>query len=204
MSDNLEKKMEDPLNPYKVTQAFGGEVTRVLMLKQKGDEENVSALDFTVIAALEKQMPKRPEKASGKGIRYTDTFRCPSCGGSFSGTGIAKFCYHCGQALWWMEDSEIMKEVETKKDDGRVRCTECGKDITDEVEEGIIRMHLSTGPEGCYLICAECCAAEGSYPGSGPEVHEITEEIRNASETDEDAGENAPGGKGDQISEDTV
>ena len=26
---------------------------------------------------------------------------CSSCGRDFSGTGIADYCYHCGQALDW-------------------------------------------------------------------------------------------------------
>ncbi len=34
-------------------------------------------------------------------ILYRDNFTCPSCGRDFSGTGIADYCYHCGQALDW-------------------------------------------------------------------------------------------------------
>lgn len=26
---------------------------------------------------------------------------CPNCGKHFTGTGIAEFCYHCGQRLKW-------------------------------------------------------------------------------------------------------
>lgn len=55
------------------------------------------------ISALEKQVPKKPAKVNHTGIRYTDTYRCPSCGGNFTGTGIANYCYHCGQALDWEE-----------------------------------------------------------------------------------------------------
>lgn len=53
------------------------------------------------LAALEKQVPKKPVKVDNPGIRYTDTYRCPLCGGNFTGTGIADYCYHCGQALDW-------------------------------------------------------------------------------------------------------
>lgn len=54
-----------------------------------------------IVEALKKQMPQKPEKIEDSGIRYTDSYKCPSCGKDFSGTGIADFCYHCGQALDW-------------------------------------------------------------------------------------------------------
>lgn len=56
-------------------------------------------------AAVEKQTAKKPKKTESEGYRYTDTYRCPNCGGNFSGTGIADYCYHCGQKLDW-EDEE--------------------------------------------------------------------------------------------------
>ena len=52
-------------------------------------------------AAVEKQKAKKPQKTESEGYRYTDTYRCPNCGGNFSGTGIANYCYHCGQKLDW-------------------------------------------------------------------------------------------------------
>lgn len=54
--------------------------------------------------AVEKQKPMKPVKTDIKGYRYIDTYRCPTCGGNFSGTGIAYYCYHCGQRLDWSED----------------------------------------------------------------------------------------------------
>ena len=56
-----------------------------------------------VVEALEKQIAKKPKKIEIEGYRYTDTYRCPTCGGNFSGTGIADYCYHCGQKLDWSE-----------------------------------------------------------------------------------------------------
>ena len=56
-----------------------------------------------VVEALEKQIAKKPKKIKIEGYRYTDTYRCPTCGGNFSGTGIADYCYHCGQKLDWSE-----------------------------------------------------------------------------------------------------
>ena len=55
------------------------------------------------IKALEKQIPKKPKKIEAEGFRYTDVYRCPLCGGNFSGTGIADYCYHCGQKLDWSD-----------------------------------------------------------------------------------------------------
>lgn len=67
------------------------------------EEEKCESYDIA-ISAIEKQIPKKPTKTNDEtGIRYTDSYRCPNCGRSFSGTGIASFCYHCGQALRWEE-----------------------------------------------------------------------------------------------------
>ena len=55
-------------------------------------------------AAMEKQTAKKPKKTESEGYRYTDTYRCPNCGGNFSGTGIADYCYHCGQKLDWVHE----------------------------------------------------------------------------------------------------
>lgn len=51
--------------------------------------------------AAEKQRAKNPKNVGIEGYRYTDTYRCPTCGNNFSGTGIANYCYHCGQQLNW-------------------------------------------------------------------------------------------------------
>ena len=44
---------------------------------------------------------KAPIKDTDSGVRYTDDYICPNCGKHFTGTGIAEFCYHCGQRLKW-------------------------------------------------------------------------------------------------------
>lgn len=53
--------------------------------------------------AVEKQKKKKPIEDRHHGIRYTEVYRCPSCNGSFSGRGFAKYCFHCGQAIDWSE-----------------------------------------------------------------------------------------------------
>ena len=56
----------------------------------------------SVLEALEKQILLKPVPHEDTGtIRYTDSYRCPRCGGGFNGTGIADYCYHCGQRLDW-------------------------------------------------------------------------------------------------------
>lgn len=57
-----------------------------------------------VLDAVEKQKKKKPIEDRHHGIRYTEVYRCPSCNGSFSGRGFAKYCFHCGQAIDWSED----------------------------------------------------------------------------------------------------
>jgi len=64
----------------------------------------------TSIQALEKQIPKKPIKDRKQEIRYTSSYSCPSCGGGFIGTGIADYCYHCGQRMDWNVE-EFEKEM---------------------------------------------------------------------------------------------
>ena len=55
------------------------------------------------MTALEKQIPKKPIKAK-EHIMYSMCYICPNCQKNFSGTGIASYCYHCGQALDWSDE----------------------------------------------------------------------------------------------------
>ena len=49
----------------------------------------------------ERDTAKAPTKDTDSGVRYTDDYICPNCGKHFIGTGIAEFCYHCGQRIMW-------------------------------------------------------------------------------------------------------
>lgn len=51
----------------------------------------------------ERDTAKAPIKDTDSGVRYTDDYICPNCRKHFTGTGIAAFCYHCGQRLKWEE-----------------------------------------------------------------------------------------------------
>lgn len=53
--------------------------------------------------ARERQRAKKPIKVENNGFRYTDSYICPNCEKGFTGTGIADFCYHCGQAIDFSE-----------------------------------------------------------------------------------------------------
>lgn len=68
-----------------------------------GDELSPTVRNAHVMAmaALRKQQPKKPIKDRTQNIRYTSSYSCPYCGDGFTGTGIANYCYHCGQALDW-------------------------------------------------------------------------------------------------------
>ena len=66
----------------------------VKLYKQFGTLEEVRE-------AVEKQTAKKPIEDRHNGIRHTEVYRCPSCNGSFSGRGFAKFCFHCGQKINW-------------------------------------------------------------------------------------------------------
>lgn len=48
-----------------------------------------------------KEGSKKPVKNRKQTMRYTSAYSCPTCDGDFSGTGIANYCYHCGQKLDW-------------------------------------------------------------------------------------------------------
>lgn len=51
----------------------------------------------TAIAALEKQIPKKPIK-SDREIRYCEVWKCPKCGFEWSGR-VVDYCYKCGQHI---------------------------------------------------------------------------------------------------------
>lgn len=65
----------------------------------------IRTLDIA-IGCIKKQIPIQPIKTDTQEIRYTDSYHCPSCGGGFTGTGIADYCYHCGQKLDWECDQK--------------------------------------------------------------------------------------------------
>lgn len=54
--------------------------------------------------AIAKQIPMEPIKDNDQNVRYAMCYICPNCEKGFTGTGIADYCYHCGQALDWNDE----------------------------------------------------------------------------------------------------
>lgn len=74
----------------------------------QGDQNRVEAAELLTNEEVarykelkERDTAKPPIKDTDSGVRYTDDYICPNCGKHFTGTGIAEFCYHCGQRLKW-------------------------------------------------------------------------------------------------------
>ena len=76
------------------------EILKTISLRLKHYED--TGLNPEQIMELkERNTAKAPTKDTDSGVRYTDDYICPNCGKHFTGTGIAEFCYHCGQRLKW-------------------------------------------------------------------------------------------------------
>ena len=93
-----------------------------LLLRDERPADKVVAL---ACKALEKQIPKKPIKAK-EHIMYSMCYICPNCQKNFSGTGIASYCYHCGQALDWSDEKSqtlIDGKMLCKRNDGERKMT---------------------------------------------------------------------------------
>ena len=59
----------------------------------------VSALAADALALLKAQEPVEP--IPGLWDRDIQLYKCGACGGEIGAGGIAKYCFHCGQAVKW-------------------------------------------------------------------------------------------------------
>ncbi len=75
--------------------------------EEKCDMNEVNRHAELLDSALKKQIPLKPVKGKEQGFRFTSAYICPRCGKGFAGTGIADYCYHCGQALRWGDEYEM-------------------------------------------------------------------------------------------------
>lgn len=66
--------------------------------------ENTGLTPEQIRELKERDTAKAPVKDTNSGVRYTDDYICPNCGRHFTGTGIATFCYHCGQRIRWEDE----------------------------------------------------------------------------------------------------
>ncbi len=69
--------------------------------KEKGKCPLITKALEMAVESLEKQIPKKPIYVEN--ITLTDVYKCPCCKKRFTGTSIAEYCYHCGQALDWSD-----------------------------------------------------------------------------------------------------
>lgn len=65
------------------------------------DMDEVNRTAELLDGAIKKQIPQEPIKVCPHQKRLSLQYECPTCHGKFTGTGIADYCYHCGQALDW-------------------------------------------------------------------------------------------------------
>lgn len=87
---------------YEDTTAAEMEHKDVRNVMRRLSEYEDTGLDPEQIRELkERDTAKAPTKDTDSGVRYTDDYICPNCGKHFIGTGIAEFCYHCGQRIRW-------------------------------------------------------------------------------------------------------
>lgn len=54
---------------------------------------------------LKKYEPQKPIPSKTK-IDFVSVYKCPHCGKEFSGTGVADYCYKCGQHFGWSDNNE--------------------------------------------------------------------------------------------------
>lgn len=68
---------------------------------EKCDMDEVNRTAELLDDAIKKQIPQEPVLVNSHKNRLSLRYKCPACHGNFTGTGIASYCYHCGQALNW-------------------------------------------------------------------------------------------------------
>ena len=101
--DGLEKinrqieEKDDALAPGRVAAALDKEAG-FLNFRLKHKPDDVNALDYTVIEALHKQIPKEAVKSGEIGMVYV----CPECNFVVGHEGTQnKYCVKCGQRIQW-------------------------------------------------------------------------------------------------------
>ena len=98
MAHDTRKRLEE-LKPYEDTgltpEQIKGKAEALKIYQEQGlTPDQIRELK-------ERDTVKAPIKDTDSGVRYTDDYICPNCGKHFTGTGIAGFCYHCGQRIRW-------------------------------------------------------------------------------------------------------
>lgn len=96
-----------PEKAIKHIEALIANERHILKLSNENEARHLRKIEALEMAkqALEKQLiPKKPIATEEQNIRFAMNYICPSCKKHFTGTGIADYCYHCGQALDWGDE----------------------------------------------------------------------------------------------------
>ena len=97
---SLSEDMNNPLESLKVEQALRSEQMK-LEYRKKNKPNEINILDYTVIAALEKQIPKKPKimETPLKGEKFW--WYCGHCGASRHTGSKSNHCSFCGGKVDW-------------------------------------------------------------------------------------------------------
>lgn len=107
-TETMIRELERVEEKHKHDKVFTGQLDVTKMahdtrkrLEELKPYEDIGLDPEQIVELKERDTAKEPTKDSDSGVRYTDDYICPNCGKHFTGTGIAGFCYHCGQRLKW-------------------------------------------------------------------------------------------------------
>ena len=107
-TDTMIRELERVEEKHKHDKVFTGQLNVAQMahdtrkrLEELKPYEDTGLTPEQIRELKERDTAKAPIKDTDSGVRYTDDYICPNCGKHFTGTGIAGFCYHCGQRLKW-------------------------------------------------------------------------------------------------------
>lgn len=110
--------MDDPLEPIKVVSAIKSEGMKLEIRKERRPED-ISELDYTIIAALWKRVPAVLEKDDAPESNYI----CKECGNKlypgeadteYRKSHYVGYCRDCGQRLHYMTGKELEAEEQTE------------------------------------------------------------------------------------------
>ena len=102
MEERTREQLQNELKSYRDTGYTPDQIRDMAFLYREKCQE-VSRLRSELQVLKERDTAIAPVKDLESGVRYTDNYVCHHCGKHFTGTGIAQFCYHCGQGLKWEE-----------------------------------------------------------------------------------------------------
>lgn len=107
-TDTMIRELERVEEKHKHDKVFTGQLNVAQMahdtrkrLEELKPYEDTGLTPEQIRELKERDTVKAPIKDTDSGVRYTDDYICPNCGKHFTGTGIAGFCYHCGQRIRW-------------------------------------------------------------------------------------------------------